>query len=94
MLWSFIYSLNLFYIEMCRQVWRICMWILGLKGLNTVCFWFIFHTHHFRFILLFKVAKLKYGGREKQNQIKKEEEQKKGADGDTSTADANYSGRV
>ena len=49
------------------------MWILGLKGLNTVCFWFIFHTHHFRFILLFKVAKLKYGGREKQNQITKEE---------------------
>ena len=70
------------------------MWILRLEGLNTVCFWFIFHTHHFRFILLFKVAKLKYGGREKQNQIKKEEEQKKGADRDTRTADANYSGRV
>ena len=52
------------------------------------------YSLHFRFILLFKVAKLKYGGREKQNQIKKEEEQKKGADGDTSTADANYSGRV
>ena len=63
------------------------MWILGLKRLNTVCFWFIFHTHHFRFILLFKVAKLKYGGREKQNhhekkkKIKKEEEQKKGLTG-------------
>ena len=26
--------------------------------------------------------------------IKKDEEQKKGADGDTTTADANYSGRV
>ena len=47
------------------------MWILGLKGLNTVCFWFIFHTHHFRFILLFKVAKLKYGGRENQKHHKK-----------------------
>ena len=74
------------------------MWVLGLKGLNTVCFWFIFHTHHFRFILFFKIAKLKYGGREKQNhhkkKIEKEEEQKKGADRDTTTADANYSGRV
>ena len=69
------------------------MWILGLKGLDTVCFWFIFHTHDFRFILLFKVGKLKYGGRKKQNQIKKEEEQKKGADRDTTTADVN-SGRV
>ena len=47
------------------------MWILGVKGLNTVCFWFIFHTHHFRFILLFKVAKLKYGGRENQKHHKK-----------------------
>ena len=47
------------------------MWILRLEGLNTVCFWFIFHTHHFRFILLFKVAKLKYGGRENQKHHKK-----------------------
>ena len=74
------------------------MWILGVKGLNTVCFWFIFHTHHFRFILFFKVAKLKYGGREKQKHLKKkiekEEEQKKRADRDTTTADANYSGLV
>ena len=74
------------------------MWILGVKGLNTVCFWFIFHTHHFRFILLFKVAKLKYGGREKQNhrkkKLEKEEEQKKGADRDTTTADANFNDPV
>ena len=33
-------------------------------------------------------------GEKKQNQIKKEEEQKKGADRDTTTADANYSGGV
>ena len=52
------------------------MWILGVKGLNTVCFWFIFHTHHFRFILLFKVAKLKYGGRENQKHHKKKKKLK------------------
>ena len=53
------------------------MWILGVKGLNTVCFWFIFHTHHFRFILLFKVAKLKYGGRENQKHHKKKFKKRK-----------------
>ena len=53
------------------------MWILRLEGLNTVCFWFIFHTHHFRFILLFKVAKLKFGEREKQKHHKKKIKKRK-----------------
>ena len=98
MLWSFIYSLNLFFIEMYRdrigefvcEYWGLKGWI---KFVLVLVYVRNFHTHRFWFILLFKVPKLKYGEREKQNnnnkQInKREKEQTNGAERHTTTADA------
>ena len=71
MLWSFIkFSQLIFKGNVWRSVWRICMWILGLKGLSSMptsnlgvpskfAQWFSRHLKEFKNLSMFYFAQLR-----------------------------------